>query len=120
MRRVRSLRGFTLTEVVVVMVVFSIGALGVFGLSNAALRMNDFNSHMTGATTLDENKIEDLLSLNPASVTSGTDAVSEYTRTWTVVSDPSLGSKTVTMATGWRACGGSQHQTTLRTVLYKP
>jgi len=52
--------GFTLTEVMISMLLLAISAAGIFGLANALQTMNRLSDRVSDATLLTGSKIEDL------------------------------------------------------------
>ena len=56
--------GFTLIEVLIAMTVFAIGILGVAAMQLAAIKGNSYSSHLSEASTISQDKIEDFISLN--------------------------------------------------------
>ncbi len=56
--------GFTLIEVLIGMTVFAIGILGVAAMQLSAMKGNSYASHLTEASTITQNKIEELILLN--------------------------------------------------------
>ena len=54
-------KGFTLIEVLIAMTVFAIGILGVAAMQLSAIKGNSFASGMTEATTLAQDKMEELI-----------------------------------------------------------
>jgi len=76
--------GFTLLEVILAMSLLTVGLLAVASLQVSAIKGNAHANHITEATTLAQEKVEDLMATVYSSVTSGSDQVDRYTRTWTV------------------------------------
>jgi type IV pilus assembly protein PilV len=58
MHRVKTEAGFTLIEVLIGMVILTIVSLGLMSLTVSTIRGNTFSRHMTTASTLAQDKIE--------------------------------------------------------------
>ena len=56
--------GFTLIEVLIGMTVFAIGILGVAAMQISAIEGNSYSSHLSEASTISQDKIEELILLN--------------------------------------------------------
>jgi type IV pilus assembly protein PilV len=109
-------KGFTLSEVLVAIVVLSLGLLGLETMHIAAIQVNTIASRMTQATTLAQERAELLMALpyndptladttSKGSFTSYTDPQPPqgYTIRWEVDTDvPSAGIKTVNIYVTWK------------------
>jgi prepilin-type N-terminal cleavage/methylation domain-containing protein len=109
-------KGFTLIEVLVTMVVFSVALLGLEGMQITALQVNTIASRLTQGTTLAQDRAERLMALpytDPTLAdttatgvfTSHTDPnpPQGYTIRWDVDTDvPSAGIKTINVFVTWR------------------
>ncbi len=118
MNRIADSSGFTLIEVLIAIIVLVIGLLGVAGMATTVITGNTLGREITTATTLAQDKIEELKSADYANITTGSDTrESVYTRTWTVTADsPVAGMKTVNVAVAfsWK---GTTHTVTLKTMV---
>jgi type IV pilus assembly protein PilV len=96
-------KGFTLVEIMVAISIIAIGLLGLVSVTVMVIKGNTFSKTMTTATTLANDKMEQLKKTGYASLVSGADtAQSIYTRTWTVMQDsPVAGMKTVVVTVQW-------------------
>jgi type IV pilus assembly protein PilV len=96
-------KGFTLIEIMVAIIVIAIALLGLVSVTVTVIKGNTFSKTMTAATTLANDKMEQLKKTSYAGLASGTDtAQSMYTRTWTVTQDsPAAGMKTVEVTVQW-------------------
>ena len=106
---VRKLSGFTLLEVMITLVILSIGLLGLAGLQIVAIRGNAFGGDMSYATALAQQTFEELNNLElddpalDASINPHTQTVVDargvsYTLTWNVQDDtPAVDMKSVTV-----------------------
>lgn len=118
MKRIADPSGFTLIEVMITILVIVVGLLGVAGVAITVINGNTLAKEMTTATTLAQDKIEELKSTSYANITTGSDTQqSIYTRTWAVTSDsPVTGMKTiaVSVAFSWK---GATRTVTLKTMV---
>lgn len=115
-------RGFTLIEVLVAVVILSLGMAAMVALSANGTQATAYTRHAGEAAMVGQDELERLRVLPPASLASGTDtvdahavasAVGLYTRTWTVSWTGSLA--TLTVKVQW-SDGGSTHAITYRTM----
>lgn len=108
--------GFTIVEVMIALVVLSIAFLGLNSTLLAVIDTNNFSRRMMTATTLAQDKLEELKNLpydalaageskDPQNPLTPTGAVGgSYTRVWQVTLDaPDPGTKTVAVTVTWRA-----------------
>jgi type IV pilus assembly protein PilV len=114
--------GFTLTEVLVAVVVFSVGLLGIAGLATVIIRGNTFSSMLTTATILAQDKLEESQDTAYTAINTGRDSVTGnniiYTRVWNVTDNaPAAGMKTIEVTVSWRVRGKQQHQVVLKTIV---
>ena len=107
--------GFTLVEVLIAMFLLVTALLGTAAVTTTVIKGNSFSNRMTQATTLAQDKMEELKGMSYASMTSGNDTPSAgFQRTWTVTPDspaadmativvtvtfPWNGTRTVTLST---------------------
>jgi len=111
MRRVHALSGFTLLEVLITLVILSVGMLALASLQVMAIKGNSFGQQMTVASTVAQNKLEELRELEFDAVLTGYDNCTDdangvrYTRHWTVQDDtPQPDMKTVRVSVTWTGC----------------
>ncbi len=111
-------KGFTLVEIMVAISIIAIGLLGLVSVTVMVIKGNTFSKTMTTATTLANDKMEQLKKTGYASLASGADtAQSIYTRTWTVTQDsPAAGMKTVVVTVQW-TWEGVAHNVTVRSLI---
>ena len=112
-------KGFTLIEVLVAMVILSVGLLGTAALITGIINGNKVSNRITTATTLAQDKMEYIKSVGYSNAVSETRAFmsspyNKYEREVTVVDNsPSSGMKTVTVEVYWE----SNKSVTLKTIL---
>ena len=115
--------GFTLLEVMIALVILSVGLLGLAALQLVAVKSNSFSSEMTYATMLAQQHAEILKSLdyddanldssnNPFTAAGSSKGVL-YTVTWNVTDDaPDTNMKMVDLTVVWQSLRhGSSDQT---------
>ncbi len=113
--------GFTLTEVMIAIVVLSIASLGAASTVIGVINGNNVSKRVAVATMLAQTKMEDLKNLQytGADLTAGTHPANpesltvtgggSYTRTWQVTDIAGVAMKTVTVTVQWKR-GGTTHQ----------
>jgi type IV pilus assembly protein PilV len=117
------INGFTLIEILIATVIITIVSLGATTLTVGITRGNSFSKRLTTATTLAQDRLEDVKRLGYANV--GTAAVTQnygtianfsgYKRVVTVTNDtPAAKMKTVNVIVYWDA---DQHSTQASTIL---
>jgi Tfp pilus assembly protein PilV len=98
MRR-RSQRGFTTIEVLQACALSSVAMVGLSSLLFTTMHGNIHARDVTAAANVAQAKIEELRGISYALVASGSDSVTSagtsYTRTWTISTGPTAGTKEV-------------------------
>lgn len=120
MRKFFNDKGFTLIEIMIAILVLVVGLLGVAGVATTVINGNAFGKEMTTATTLAQDKMEELRGTAYPSIVSGSDTQeSSYTRTWTVTPDsPAADMKTIEVMVQF-PWNGTTHNVTLKTIVAK-
>lgn len=123
-KSLKGTRGFTLVEIMVALLVLTVGFLGVIGLLYTTIDRNRFAGQITEATTLAQDKIEQLKALGYAaagtnSTETGLTATATtsggiYTRTVLATASTRYSQYLVTVS--W-ARAGTQHSVSLQTIL---
>jgi type IV pilus assembly protein PilV len=123
MGRLREKKGFTLLEVLITMVIFAIGLLGLASMQVMAIKGNSFGQQMTAASTLAQNQLEEMRR-NLGAFTSGeNDTVTDqngvtYTRTWTMTANtPQTSMTTVVLTVQWIDSIDTQRTINIRTIM---
>jgi type IV pilus assembly protein PilV len=100
--------GFTLMEVLVAMLLLTIGLLGVANLTIGVIKGNSYSKNVTTATVVAQQQIEQAqrIGYTNANSLAGTATVAmggtSFTRTTTVTnSSPAANMKTVTVSAAW-------------------
>ena len=111
-------RGFTLIEVLIALLVLMVGMAGILSLQLTAMKATGFSRHATEASSLAEDKVEDLrtVPLNSARFVNGTDQVDArgiadpaglYTRTWTIT--PGTDTTIINVSVAWTERGNEPY-----------
>lgn len=108
MCKLRNNGGFTLVEILIAIVILTIGTLGVATLTVSIIRGNAFSNRLTTATTLAQDRMEQLKKLGfagSAALTENYGNITDfapYKRVTTVfASTPATGMITVTVTVFW-------------------
>ncbi len=119
MHKANNNSGFTLMEVLVAMLILSVGLLGTAALITGIINSNKLSNRISTATVLAQDKIEEIKGLNYSSVVSETKApmpslYAHYEREVIVTpNSPSSGMKTVNVTVYWE----SSKSVVLQTIL---
>jgi type IV pilus assembly protein PilV len=115
--------GFTLLEVLITIVILTIGLLGMASLTIGIINGNKFNNETTSATTLAQDRFEDIQIMSYSGVTNETKAVlsspnDQYKREVTITDgSPATGMKTVTIKVYWGGSSMEDHNVEIKTIL---
>lgn len=102
----RPRQGFTIIELMIAIVVLSIGVLGLAGTSAMVSRMIGGAAQQTIAANVAAGRFEKMRSLQCSSIASGTATLRGTTETWTVTS-AGTSLKFVVDSVSWRGAGQS-------------
>ena len=120
-------RGFTLTELLIAIVVLTLGILGTAALTTGIIRGNFFSKNITSATAIAQSQLEAVqragyanvdtshFSASAAAVTAGG---VNFTRTTTITDNsPATNVKTVAVTVSWTEANNAARSITLQTYL---
>lgn len=119
---------FTLLEVLVAIVILSIGLLGMASLTVGIIKGNKFSNNVTAATTLAQEKMEDIRLASEANYTSVVDETAaalsspndEYLRGVEVEDDvPAPWMKTVTVTVSWGGASKDEHSVEVKSIIMR-
>ena len=122
---VTSQYGFTLLEVLVAIVILTIGLLGTAGLTTGVIRGNHYSKNITSATAAGQTLLESVKSSGYTNATSANfpnDTVTmggmTFTRTTTITnSSPAANMKTVSVTVSWTESNDTARSVNLQTIL---
>jgi len=120
-----SQNGFTLLEVLVAIVILTIGLLGTAGLTTGVIRGNHYSKNVTSATAAGQTMLESVKSSGYTNATSANfpnDTVTmggmTFTRTTTITnSSPAANMKTVSVTVSWTESNNTARSVNLQTIL---
>ena len=118
-------RGFTLLEVLVTIVILSIGLLGIAGLTTGVVRGNHFSKNVTSATAAAQTQLEAVKSggyVLAVAANFPDDTVTmggmSFSRTTTITADsPATNMKTISVTVNWNESNNTARSVTLETIL---
>jgi type IV pilus assembly protein PilV len=113
--KIQDNRGFTLIEIIIAIFILVVALTGLAGVASTVINGNAFSKEITTATTLAQEKIEELKNTNYQNLADGSDTQSIYTRTWTIT-QTATHMKTMEVVVQWNRYGNS-HDVTLRSIV---
>ena len=111
----RKRAGFTLVELLVAMMVFAVGMLGLAATAASVTKMMGGAKRQTIAATVAQSRLEKLRSSPCTSLVSGTDTVRGVASTWTVTA--AARSVTINETVSWRAARNTTRSKVYQTTL---
>lgn len=113
----KSPKGFSLTEVLIALLVLSVGFLGIGQLMLTSMSTSAYGNHFTQATALAQAKMEEFRSTRPLAG-AGSDQTmgvngTRYTRTWSIVANGEM--RIITVVVDW--LDKTNHSIRLSTIL---
>lgn len=119
--------GFTLLEVMISLVILSVGLLGLAALTATVIRTNSFSNDFTIATALVQDQLETLANTSYGNLTIGTDIADsnnpidengstggKYIRSWTIAIVGST--KTIVVTVAWTSDYGTSKSISISTI----
>jgi prepilin-type N-terminal cleavage/methylation domain-containing protein len=118
MKGIKRSKGFTLLEMLIAMTILSVALLGLGQMMLLSIRGTSFGNKVTEATTLAQDKMEELRTVDWNTLQDGNDVVNgpqgiNYRRTWGIV--PTGTMKTVNLAVIWN--DGNDHSIRITSVI---
>lgn len=108
--------GFTLVEVLIALMVLTVGLLGMAALTGSLVSAGALSRDRVAATTLAQAKIEEFKNTTISSSSTGSDTQGAFARTWTVTNgSPTANTATVVVTVSWPWSGGTR-TVVLRTI----
>jgi len=109
--------GFTILEVMIGLVIFTLGLLLLLSMMIISIDGNMWSENHTQSMQLIREKIEQLKNTDEALMVSGNDAIGSYSRNWTVVqATPEL--KAVSVKVSWLEPSGDSKACSTVTMIY--
>lgn len=103
--RRRSEGGFTLVEILIGLFIFAVGVLAVMKMHTLSIQVNGAAKVRSQAVFLAEQRMEELLQGDYASLVSGEDSSPPHRIIWTVAEDPSSSFKDIELRVTWNYRG---------------
>ena len=103
--------GFTLVEVMVALLVFTLGVLGAVKATGGLARMVSEGKQEAGAAAIAQDRMERLRATSCASMAGGSETVRKYSVSWAVTSPVSSDSRAVTVVAAYENSNGARADT---------
>lgn len=114
-KMMRQTRGFTIVEVMIAILIFSVGILAAATMQISAIKGNQIGIEVTQATFLAQDMLEQLKNSDDIStVADGSDVVGIYNRSWTLTAATGA-ARTATVDVSWTV-NGKNHNVSLTTI----
>jgi type IV pilus assembly protein PilV len=123
----RSRNAFTLIEVLVAIVILSVGLLGTAGLTIGIVRGNFFSQNITSATVIAKTQLEAVQNSGytnanttnfPSSAVTVSMGGASFSRTTTITDNsPAANMKTLSVTVNWNEANNAARSVTLQTIL---
>jgi len=111
-------KGLTLVEILIGLIIFAIGVLGIVSMQIISVKGGGFSNDMDQAGTLAQDKLEDLKNLAYADLNGGSDNPPPiFSRQWSIAEDVGNSMKTITVTVQWTDT--TVHRVSLRTIRAK-
>ena len=105
----RRQEGFTLPEVMIALVVLTVGLLGMAALTGSIVSAGGLSKDRVAATTFAQSKIEELKNSGISSLTGGSDSQGAFSRTWSVSpDDPIAKAANISVTVSWWWAGATR------------
>jgi type IV pilus assembly protein PilV len=123
----RSRDGFTLIEVLIAMLILSVGLLGTAGLTAGIIRGDFFSKNITSATVIAQTQLEAVQNTGytntnttnfPSSAASVSMGGVNFSRTTTITDNsPATNMKTISVTVTWNEADNAARSVSLQTIL---
>ena len=123
----RSRDGFTLIEVLIAMLILSVGLLGTAGLTAGIIRGDFFSKNITSATVIAQTQLEAVQNTGytnanttnfPSSAASVSMGGVNFSRTTTIIDNsPAANMKTISVTVTWNEADNASRSVSLQTIL---
>jgi len=105
-------RGFSLVEVVVAMVILTVGVLGLAASAGAITRLTSEGVRQAGAAAVASSRIETLRATDCAALASGSATTGAYSEAWRIFTPPAAPfSRHITVVVSYRHGRGTRYST---------
>ncbi|MBU1319177.1 MAG: prepilin-type N-terminal cleavage/methylation domain-containing protein [candidate division Zixibacteria bacterium] len=117
LRKMLAQDGFSILEVMVGLLIFSLGLLLLMSMLVVSIQSNSWSEMETLSSQLIREKIEQLKSTPEASLNSGSDVVSGVLRSWDISALGTPGLYDVTVAVNWTDIDARDHACSTQTYI---